>query len=241
MVSYENTFKEIQEAKPEIAVLPVGSLEQHSLHLPIGTDFLMAEHLARMVAEKLGAFLLPAQPYGNSQEHQGFPGTVWISPTTLGLVVKDICQALKQQGFRKIVVINGHGANWILKPIIREINLSDPEMMVLLMGPGAASAALAGSRIELHCGKIETSRMMAAFPRLVKGKGEGFHPDVPREFLDYVSLRELSPKGVWGDPSGASAEIGRKTLDESTDAIVDEVRRTFTRLEEIKKRSEENS
>jgi creatinine amidohydrolase len=236
MVTWENTFKEIEDAKPEMAILPIGAIEQHSTHLPIGTDFMMAGYVARRVASELDAFLLPAVPYGNSQEHQDFMGTIWLQPSTLAQVVKDICRALKHHGFRKIVILNGHGGNWTLKPTMREINLDDPEMMVIMSGPSTIGANPVGQMTELHSGEIETSRFMAAFPELVKGRGKDFQPQVGREYLDYVGMRAVTPTGVWGQPSKASAEKGKVIADEAVRVIVAYVRDTFQRLEELRKK-----
>jgi len=235
MVDWENTFKEIEDARPEIAVLPVGALEQHSTFMPVGTDFLMTAHIARRVADELDAYLLPAIPFGNSQEHQDFFGTIWLRPSTLARVVKDVCQALKHHGIRKVLIINGHGGNWILKPTVREINLGDPEMTVILSGAGTLAATLKGSKIELHSGEIETSRMMEVFPHLVKAEQRrDFQPDVDREYLDYVGLRAVSPTGVWGTPSRANRKKGKKAIDDMVRYLVDYARDTFARVEQIK-------
>ncbi len=210
MVNWENTFREIERAKPEIAVLAIGAIEQHSAHLPVGTDFLQGNVLARRVADALGAYLLPTLPFSNSQEHQDFMGTIWLQPATLAQVVKDVCAALKSHGIRKVVVIDAHGGNWILKPTVREINLNDRSMTVILTGPGQFWAALRGPKIELHCGDTETGRMMAEFPKLVKGRSRDFHPRVGREYLDYVGVRAVSPTGVWGSPARATPALGRR-------------------------------
>jgi creatinine amidohydrolase len=197
----------------------------------------MGGHLARKIASELDAFLLPVMPFGNSQEHQDFFGTIWIQPATLAQVVKDVCRSLKHHGIRKVLVVDAHGGNWILKPTVREINLNDPEMMVIMMGPGTITGALRGAKIELHCTNTETARMMYAFPELVKGKVADFHPDVGREFLDYVGMRAVAPTGVWGTPSTATPEMGKENIDDMVRQIVDYARDTFARLDEIKGQS----
>jgi len=237
VVGYENTFAEIEDAAPEIAVLTVGATEQHSAHLPIGTDFLMGGVIARRVAEALDAFLLPVLPFGNSQEHQDFFGTIWLQPTTLRQVVIDICRSLKHHGIRKVLVIDAHGGNWILKPTVREINLNDPAMTVILMGPGTITGKLQGAKIELHCTNTETARMMHVFPELVKGRPKDFHPEVGREYLDYVGMRAVAPTGVWGTPESATPEMGRRSIDEMTRVIVDYARDTFDRIASLKGRN----
>lgn len=238
MVTYENTFKEIEDAKPEVAVVAIGATEQHSTHLPIGTDYLMGGYLSRKVAEALDAYLLPVLPFSNSQEHQDFFGTVWLQPTTLRQVVMDVCRALKHHGIRKVLVMECHGGNWILKPTIREINLNDPEMMVILAGPGTVTAKLQGAKIELHCTTAETALMMHVFPELVKEMPEDFQPDVGREYLDYVGMRAVAPTGVWGTPNAATPESGRESVEKWVKPVVDYARETFARLEEIRRKAD---
>jgi len=238
VVTYENTFQEIEDAKPEIAVVTIGATEQHSTHLPIGTDFLMGGLLSRKVAEALDAYLLPVLPFSNSQEHQDFFGTVWLQPTTLRQVLMDVCRALKHHGIRKILVIESHGGNWILKPTIREINLNDTEMMVILSGPGTTVAKLTGAKIELHCTRRETALMMYAFPELVKEMPDDFQPDVGREYLDYVGMRPVAPTGVWGTPGAATPKLGKDTIDDMVGLIVDYATETFARLEEFRGKSD---
>ena len=114
MVTVFNTSKEIAQARPAIAILPVGSLEQHGEHLPIATDWLRADDAARRLAERLGdCYLLPALAYANSQEHMDLAGTITLRPSTLALVVEDIVLSLRHQGIRRIVVLTTHGGNWI--------------------------------------------------------------------------------------------------------------------------------
>lgn len=71
MLSYNNTSKELKASGVDMAIIPVGSIEQHSSHLPIGTDMLLAEDFGRSVAEKLNALLLPALPFSTCYEHRG--------------------------------------------------------------------------------------------------------------------------------------------------------------------------
>ena len=78
-----NTSAEIEASGADTAILPVGAVEQHGPHLPIWVDWKQTDALGRGVAERLGALLLPALPYGNSEAHAGFRGSITIRPETL--------------------------------------------------------------------------------------------------------------------------------------------------------------
>jgi len=235
MITWENTYKELEESGVEIAVLPIGALEQHSIHLPLGQDWMSAQEVARRIAERLNAYLLPAMPFGNSQEHQDFKGTIWLQPATLAQVVKDIVAALQHHGFRKVVLVNGHGGNWILKPTVREIDLARTGIMVVWAGPERLAAGATTGK-ELHAGQSETSRALALFPHLVKDERLDFVPDATREYLDYVGVKGVCPEGVWGEATKATAEEGRRVLEAGVDAAVEYVNTTFAKIEEAERR-----
>jgi creatinine amidohydrolase len=235
VITWENTYKELEESGVDIAVLPIGALEQHSIHLPLGQDWMSVQEMARRIAEQLDAYLLPALPFGNSQEHQDFKGTVWLQPATLAQVVKDIVACLRHHGFRKVVLVNGHGGNWILKPTVREIDLARTGIMVIWVGPERLAPG-AVTVTELHSGRSETSRALALFPHLVKDERIDFVPDVGREFLDYVGVKGVCQDGVWGEATKATAEEGRQAIEAGVEAAVNYIKDTFARLEEAERR-----
>ena len=235
MITWENTYKELEESGVDIAVLPIGALEQHSTHLPLGQDWMSVAEMARRIAERLNAYLLPAMPYGNSQEHQDFKGTIWLQPATLAQVLKDIVASLQHHGFRKVVLVNGHGGNWILKPTVREIDLARTGIMVVWVGPERLAAGATSGK-ELHAGQGETSRALALFPHLVKDERVDFVPDATREYLDYVGVKGVCPEGVWGEATKATAEEGRRSLEAGVEAAVEYINATFAKVEEAERR-----
>ncbi len=227
MFSAENTSPELAAGKPSIALVPVGAVEQHAAHLPLITDALIAQELSRRVAEKLDAYLLPVLPVSNSQEHMHFAGTVWIQPHTLAQVITDLCTALDYQGIRKIAVLSFHGGNWIIKPTVRRINLDNPRLSVITAPVEAAGCPLWDEPGQIHACRNETSLLLHLRPDLVKGTTPDFIPTVPQTYLDYVGVKGVSPTGVWGSPSKASAELGRRLLEQTADGLARYIHSTF--------------
>ncbi|MCJ7804583.1 creatininase family protein, partial [Patescibacteria group bacterium] len=107
------TWQEAREyfKKVKFAIIPVGSTEQHGPHLPLGTDFLIAEHLARKVAEKVDVVVTPTVPVGFAQYHTSFDGTLYVEPEVLASYYKGITDSLELYGVTHFLFINGHGGN----------------------------------------------------------------------------------------------------------------------------------
>src|SRR5438270_8671879 len=113
LLDYRRTSAEFAAARPEMALLPLGATEQHGAHLPCGTDTFQADYLADEIARQLPIWRLPTIPITISHMHRGSPGTVWLTNDTLAAVVKDIVRSLRFQGIRRIVILNGHGGNFV--------------------------------------------------------------------------------------------------------------------------------
>ncbi len=235
MVNWGSTFREIAEARPEVALLPVGAIEQHSFHLPVGTDFLCAQALGARVAEALGnCYLLPALPFSCSHEHGDFAGTVWVRPATLAAMLEDIVGALRAQGILKVVLVVAHGGNWVIKPTVRELNLARTGVKVIMITPESFTVGQ-GAFPDIHAGQSETSLIMALHPELVKADqmAPDFAPEQGREFMDYTGVAGVSPTGVWGAPSKATAEQGEQILQAATERAAEYIRKTFAEFDRI--------
>lgn len=249
-VDWRNTSQQVRDSGADTAVINIGSVEQHGPHLPVGTDTIIGQHIARGVAERLGAYLLPSFAVGNCREHMGRAGTVWMRPETLYAVVHDVCLSLREQGFRKIVIIPTHGGLWILKPAVRELNLTHPDLIVLLAadvsaaaGPAGAAGrtgaepVLEGKGMDLHAGEAETSMMLHLDPTSVKMElAVDCSPAVGREYLDYATAGQISASGVWGSATLGTAEKGRLLLEQRVEAITEYCRTTFAAVEELRKK-----
>jgi creatinine amidohydrolase len=117
-VSSDDTVRDAR-----VAVLPVGSFEQHGRHLPLATDTIVASLIAERVAEHYGLFRLAPLTFSCSHEHEGFAGTVSIDAQTLIAVVSDIRASLGRHGIQRLVIVNGHGGNYVLSNIAQQANV----------------------------------------------------------------------------------------------------------------------
>src|SRR6185295_16606583 len=227
MLDALSTSAAIAAARPSIAVLPIGSIEQHSRHLPLGTDWIAATALAHRVASELDAYLLPALPVSMGRCHKPMAGTVWL-------------RSLAASGIHQVVIVNGHGGNFTLEVATRELNLAYPELTVLLPPMSLRSSGppiFETAGMEVHAGESETSVMMAIDASLVGDDRVDFIPSVGREFLDYAFVGAISPEGVWGKPSLATREKGQRAFDARVHTLVAYVRETLDRMARLKGRA----
>jgi creatinine amidohydrolase/Fe(II)-dependent formamide hydrolase-like protein len=217
----EKRFREV-----DVALLPVGAIEQHGPHLPLDSDAFDADYLARRVAESCTEprpFVLPLVAYGVSYHHEDFSGTISISPETLSQMVYDIGMSAVHHGITKLVIINGHGGNspalhFAAQMLNRDAHIftcvdtgetSDPDIYAMAETPN-----------DVHAGEIETSTTLASRPHLVRtGKARKFIPRFSNRYLDFTSKRsvgwyahtsKISPLGVLGDPTKGTKEKGER-------------------------------
>ena len=188
-------------------VVPLGSVEQHGPHLPLGTDTSVACAAAEAaVASMEGVLLAPALAYGDSGEHEGFPGTVSIGTEALtGLLVEYGRSACRWAG--RVLLVNGHGGN--LDALRSAVPLLRAEGRDVAWFPCGVPGG------DAHAGRTETSLMLHVEPHAVReGRAPGVTTPIgelmPRLRADGV--RAVSPTGVLGDPSGASAVEGAALL-----------------------------
>ena len=237
VLDWTATRADIEKAAPETVILPIGSIEQHGPHLPIGSDYMQAEALARRTAKKLGnALLLPVLPYSNAVEHAGFAGTAFVRSVTLTQVIDDLVASIRQWGsVKNVVLMNMHGGNWSLKPVVRELNNRYTKLLVILIDPMRFYPASAS---DLHAGKAETSVMM-----YLLGEKNVHHTTVrdyvPKngdaDYLNYVGMREVTPDGIWGRPSKANTQLGERIADEFVNATVKYIVETIGNVRRFRK------
>jgi creatinine amidohydrolase len=202
-----------------VAVLPVGSFEQHGAHLPLITDTAIACLIARQIAEDHGLFTLPPITISCSHEHASMAGTVSISASTLYAMIKDIWQSLEAAGVPGLVIVNGHGGNYILSNVVQELNVSGPRIALFPVHEdrvqARADAALESSSDEdMHGGEFEVSLLLHGAPHLVHdGIAQDDHSAPNRPHLLTLGMAGYTTNGIIGQPSLATAAKGKVLLE----------------------------
>lgn len=224
----ETNWKEIKDRIYDVAVLPWGCTEAHNLHLPYGTDTLLAQDVAlrsAALAEEAGArcIVLPAIPFGVNSGQMDVKLCMNLHPSTQKLILHDVIQVLLKDGIRKLVLLNAHGGN-DFKPLVRELSVEFPDM--ILCSVDWWKACDGGLYFESpgdHAGELETSAVMAIRPELVRplpeaGNGAESRMRIPgfREKWAWTPRRWIyttRDTGV-GDPKAATPEKGRRFLED---------------------------
>ena len=207
-----DTTVDVRDRAAAVALLPVGSFEQHGPYLPLATDTLIACTIAAELADAYPVQVLPPVTVSCSHEHAAWPGTVSISATTLYAVVRDIATSLRG---RRLVVVNGHGGNYVLANAVQESGGA----MALFPGVQEWTEARVAARLEtsmdsdMHAGELETSILLHAHPGVVRpGYDSADWIADDRRHLLSRGLDAYTDSGVVGLPSLASASKGEALL-----------------------------
>jgi creatinine amidohydrolase len=249
----EMTWPAIKAAAAEdrVAVVPVATIEDHGRHLPVDTDLLLCtavcEEAVKRVADR--AVLVPAINHGFSPHHMDFPGPLTIGAQTFIAYCADVCRSLAHHGFRRILIVNGHGSNTPFVDIVARLVVVETGALAAAVNywavPGVREAAEALRESELiggmnHACEFETSLYLALRPDLVdmgQAVAELSHRPSANYWTDLIAgdgplammepWSSLSHSGVMGDPTKASADKGRRLLDVAARGLgelIDELR-----------------
>ncbi|MFP8955129.1 creatininase family protein [Natrialbaceae archaeon A-CW3] len=217
----EATWVEVAEYDTDLAVIPVGSTEQHGPHAPLGTDVLAAEAVADAALERVERDVVrtPAIPVGIAEEHRHFPGTMWVSPDTFRAYVRDVVASLAHHGFDRVVLVNGHGGNVdALREVTATITRHDDAYAV----PFTWFEAVGDHASEMgHGGPLETALLRHCHPDLIREDRleEARDGGAERwgEWVSHVNLAvdsaEFTENGVVGDPTAGDADRGAELLE----------------------------
>ena len=228
----ESTWTEAAAAETDLAVLPVGSTEQHGPHAVLGTDCLTATAVAEAAVEQAEreCVLGPTVPVGVAEEHRQFPGTLWVSEDTFRAYVRESCQSLAAHGWDRIVLVNGHGGNVdALRELCGQFTRSGDGYAVPFTWFDAVDPEAIGVDVSMgHGGPFETSLIEylgeeyvrpERFAEAGENGAEGWGKWQSGVNLAYDSA-EFTENGVVGDPREGSPEIGERLLDAAASELV---------------------
>jgi creatinine amidohydrolase len=232
----ELTFPEVRRKLKESSILclPLGAFEQHGAHLPLNTDAVIAEELARRIVarwgDELDLWLLPMISIGLSREHDWAPGTLCLSIQSFVALVKDLAREIARAlPARNLMMVNGHGGNrGILENLLHELHRECGLNPCVIHPFDLAQPAIPVSGPDVHGGCAETSVMLAIAPHLVQLDQMAPASKTPDKIKDAIAAmifdrgvsfpwRSNDPRiatdGVIGETCGASAELGQAIID----------------------------
>ncbi|HEX6754416.1 MAG TPA: mycofactocin biosynthesis peptidyl-dipeptidase MftE [Mycobacteriales bacterium] len=199
------TSPEVARLGDVVLVVPLGSTEQHGPHLPLSTDADVAVALASRVSARPDVVVAPPVPYGSSGEHEGFAGTLSVGQAALELLLVELVRSATGT-FGRVLLLSAHGGN--AEPVNRAVDRLRREARDVR----AWSPRWRG---DAHAGRVETSVQLALDPARVRPAREAGNPAPLESLLPVLrtaGVLEVSPNGVLGDPSGATAAEGAALL-----------------------------
>jgi creatinine amidohydrolase len=228
----EMTWEEVRDLDRgrTVAVLPVGALEAHGPHLPLSTDVVIAQAMARagaakIVAQGMGAVLLPPLPFTAAPFGASFPGTLSVSPSVAAELVLDLCRGLTGDGFAAMAVANAHLDPANLKALADAEGRAREEKLIPIICPNITRKPWALRLSEefrsgaCHAGRFEGSVVLAERPDWVKEDLRRSLPPNPASLSDAIRRGVTSfaaaggPNAYFGWPADATADEGRATVE----------------------------
>mgnify|MGYP004001682839 FL=1 len=215
---FDPNLRKLIKKKKQVAVIPIGSIEQHGPHLPVSTDTDIVTEVAKKLSEKKGYLLLPTITCGVSFEHAPF-FNLSIRESTLRNVLMDLCISLSDNNIKTIFIINGHHGN---QKSINNIDVKLKKLPKNKLKVFPLSYWHFMKREFDHAGFVETSLMMAISKNLkMKLAKKGLITDkMTKQEIKKIgklanqSFPKATKNGIWGDPTKASKSEGKKILDE---------------------------
>ena len=225
------------EAGRDTVVVAFGATEQHGPHMPLATDALLGDELARAVAERIDAFVAPTVRVGCSSHHMDFPGTLSLEDSTFHAIVADLVRSLARGGFRRVVLLPTHGGNFApLAAALEQLGdvgslevvaLTDLTALLRVATVGEQEHGVPLGEGGLHAGEWEASMLLAVHPSLVRmDRAEaGFTGDLQEavERMFAGGTKAVSENGAIGDPTRASAEHGRRYWDVAVEIAMEQI------------------
>lgn len=231
------TWTDVAALETDLAVLPVGSTEQHGPHAPLGTDWFTAEAIAEAGIERSDHEVVqaPTVPVGVAAEHRAFAGTMWVRPGTFRAYVRECVESLGHHGFTRVVVVNGHGGNVDALAEVTAAVSRDGDVYTV---PFTWFDAIDDLEVSLgHGGPVETALVRELHPALIRedrleDAADGA-ADRWGEWVAGVNLAhdadEFTESGVVGDPRAAGEEVGAEVLETAAEALASVIDAVATR------------
>lgn len=219
-----------EKLKNKTVILPIGAVEAHGYHLPLGTDNYISEEIAGRVAERLDAPILPLLPFGQVWSLRNFPGSISLEDQTIISIIEDIAKSLERHEVKLLIIINGHfGNKTALKKAERAVQEKYNLKLLRFTHPGLKELEqkyIETQRVHpsyLHAEEIETSMMLKINSELVDmSKAEADRPEIPDYFGSYsVPWDQITAKAVLGDPGPAAADKGEQLIAGITAKIIE--------------------
>lgn len=213
------TTYDVSDRGATVAILPIGSFEQHGSHLPLATDTLIASLIANKLETAYNVLSLPPLTFSCSHEHEGFTGTVSLSSRTLIAMIGDVQASLERAAVRHLVLVNGHGGNYVLSNVVQEANVSERRMALFpgrrdVEGARRHAGMETGASEDMHGGEWETSILLSEHPELVgPAYKDSDHEAAERPHLLVTGMQGYTTRGIIGRPSVATAAKGDAALD----------------------------
>jgi creatinine amidohydrolase len=227
-----------------VVLLPVASTEQHGPHLATGVDDVLCSEVCRRAGLKLAAggvpvVVAPTLWVGLAEHHMAFGGSFTLTLSAYHAVLRDLCGSILRAGFRRILIVNGHGGNMsalnaLTGELTRDLDAPIATTSYWLLADAAFAEILEDQRSVLHACEAETSMMLAVRPDLVdkarlpetlgaqaEGAGSVLSPALHR----WRSFKEIAPTGVIGDARRATAEKGERLLEAAASALAERLAR----------------
>jgi len=206
----EMTREQIKRVAPNaVAVLPTASIEQHGPHAPVITDTLLCGTVAQRAAEQAAGraqvVVAPVLSYGNSHHHRPFAGVLSLTSKTYMTAVTEILEGLLLSGFRKLIVLNGHGGNTDSNNVVgldfvnglgNDVAIATGAYWDIARPALVEQGLMPSNRIPGHAGRFETSMVMALRPDLIDSEG-----------MAQVADQSKATKGLFGDLTGATVQV----------------------------------
>jgi creatinine amidohydrolase len=216
-----------------VLLLPVGAIEPHGPHAPLGTDPMISVGVCERVARRLAghpslrALILPPLPYGVTRYARNFPGAVHVSEETLYAIVVDVCTSLINQGFLDIIIVNNHFEPEHVATLRRAANHLNVGYLDLVRRHNAARLTAEFQSGSCHAGQYETSLVLAERPELVDTERMSallpITVDMPAAMAaqrtDFVAMG--MDQAYCGSPASATAEEGEQTFTTLTDMVLE--------------------